>query len=243
MPDTRSHRGPAPEDERLFDAKSWPVLRAAIDELCWLLDRGYAPHSAAELVGNRHALTARQRMAVSRSACTDEARERRRQHEVESSRLGAQELWIDGLNVLTGVEAALAGGVLLLGCDGCLRDLASIHARHHHVEETLPALHWIGVTTNAWGVAGCRWWLDRPVANTGRLKGTMLEMAAANGWAWEVELVYNPDKMLIESPAIVASSDSAILDRCGRWVNLARHTIERHVPTARIIDLRRTIGL
>ncbi len=227
----------------MFNAKCWPALRTAIDELCWLLDRGYALHSAAELVGNRHTLTARQRMAVSRSACTERARERRCQHEVQPAQLRAQELWIDGLNVLTGVEAALAGGVLLLGCDGCLRDLASIHARHHHVEETLPALDWIGVATSAWGVARCRWWLDRPVANTGRLKRTMLEIAAANAWAWEVELVYNPDKVLIGSPAIIASSDSAILDRCQRWVNLARHTIERHVPTARVIDLRRTIGI
>ena len=69
-------------------------------------------------------------MAVSRSACTERAIERRCQREVQPAQLRAQELWIDGLNVLTGVEAALAGGVLLLGCDGCLRDLASIHARH-----------------------------------------------------------------------------------------------------------------
>lgn len=95
MPDTRSHRGPAPEDERLFGAKAWPSLRAATADLCWLLDRGYALHSAAELVGNRYTLTTRQRMAVSRSACADEARQRRRSHEVEPAQLRDQALWID----------------------------------------------------------------------------------------------------------------------------------------------------
>ena len=98
-------------------------------------------------------------MAVARSACSDEARSRRRHHELAPDRLSGQTVWIDGLNVLTGVEAALAGGVILLGCDGCFRDLASIHARHHHVEETLPALVLLGTSMAGWGVRACRWLL------------------------------------------------------------------------------------
>lgn len=64
MPDTRSHRGPAPEDARLFARPMWPRLRQATRDLGWLLDHGYALNSAAELVGNRHTLTTRQRQAV-----------------------------------------------------------------------------------------------------------------------------------------------------------------------------------
>jgi hypothetical protein len=98
MPDTRTHRGPAPEDDRLFATKAWPSLRAATADLCWLLDRAYALHSAAELVGNRYTLTTRQRMAIARSACADDARQRCHSHEVEPAQLHGQELWIDGLN-------------------------------------------------------------------------------------------------------------------------------------------------
>jgi len=36
-------------------------------------------------------------------------RQRRRQHEVPATDLRDQELWLDGFNVLTGIEAALAG--------------------------------------------------------------------------------------------------------------------------------------
>ncbi len=51
---------------------------------------------------------------------------------------------LDGYNVLTTVEAALAGGVLLEGRDGCYRDMASMAGRFHWVEETAPAVESIG---------------------------------------------------------------------------------------------------
>jgi hypothetical protein len=45
MPDRRTHRGPHPEDARLFDLKARPMLCAAADDFCRLLSRGY-PHDS-----------------------------------------------------------------------------------------------------------------------------------------------------------------------------------------------------
>src|ERR1039457_4971574 len=78
MARNQSHRGPAPKDEKLFGPRQLPALRAATQDLCWLLDHGYASHSAIELVGNRHNLTSRQRMAVGRCACSRDAAAQRR---------------------------------------------------------------------------------------------------------------------------------------------------------------------
>src|SRR5437763_1300671 len=64
VPDTRSHRGPDPRDGLAFDPSAWPALRAAVADLSWLLERGYAPTSALKLVGDRWSLTERQRAAV-----------------------------------------------------------------------------------------------------------------------------------------------------------------------------------
>ena len=61
MGDTRSHRGPGPEDRDLFSADQLPALRHAVADLSWLLSRGYAMPSALSLVGNRFDLAARQR--------------------------------------------------------------------------------------------------------------------------------------------------------------------------------------
>jgi hypothetical protein len=233
----QKHRGPGPEDERLFAERQLPALRAATGDLCWLLDRGYAARSAVELVGNRHSLTSRQRMAVSRCACSNEDARRRQQLCIEPVQLAGRELWLDGYNVLTLLESALAGGIVLVGRDGCCRDIAGIHRRHRKVDETLPALRLVGETASAWGVTCCRWWLDKPVSNSGRLKALILDAAADRHWPMQVELTFSPDHVLSHTDQAIASSDGIVLDRCQRWVNLARCILAERIPQARLLEL------
>ena len=153
-----------------------------------------------------------------------------------------RELWLDGYNVLTLLESALAGGIVLLGRDGCCRDIAGIHRRYRKVNETPPALQLVGETALAWGVSRCRWWLDKPVSNSGRLKTLILETAASAGWNMEVELTFSPDHVLSHTEQIIATSDSVVLDRCQRWVNLARLVIAERIPQARVLDLSSAAG-
>jgi hypothetical protein len=212
-------------------------LQTAVAELCWLLSRGYAPESSLKLVGDRHNLEARQRMAVARCSCGDEAVARRKQRQVASLSIAGAALHIDGYNVLTTIEAALARGALLLGRDGAMRDMASMHGSYRKVEETAPALRLIGQTLAGFGVSEALWLLDRPVSNSGRLKSIIDDLAAESGWSWKVELVHDPDSDLAQSEEVIATADSGILDLCGRWFNLARDTVEKHVPGAWILDL------
>jgi len=212
-------------------------MRRAADDLCWLLNRGYALHSALELVGNRFNLRDRQRLAVGRCAATTEAMARRQEHCLAADRLKGEELWLDGYNVLMVLEAALGGGVVLLGRDGCCRDVLGIHGSYHRVQETSPALQLIGELVSSWGVASCRWFLDRPVSNSGLLKAIILETAIQAGWNWQVDLEMNPDRVLMETRQVVSTSDSAILDRCERWTNLAWELIRKRIPGARVVDL------
>ncbi len=88
---------------------------------------------------------------------------------------------VDGLNTLTTVEAALAGGVVLRGCDGCYRDMASFHGNYRMVEEAPRAAELIGLH-----LAGrpALWLLDKPVSNTARLAALLRELAAERGWPW-----------------------------------------------------------
>jgi hypothetical protein len=237
MPRHQTHRGLAPKDERLFSTRHLPALRAAVADLCWLLDHGYALRSSAELVGNRHNLVARQRMAVIRCACSGDDGERRQAHHLDPSCIAGRELWLDGYNVLTLLESALAGGIVLLGRDGCYRDIAGLHRHYRKVNETIPVLGMVGEFAETAKVAWCRWWLDKPVSNSGRLKALILDVAARANWNMSVDLAFNPDGVLAKCEHIVATSDSAILDRCGAWVNLTRTIIARRIPDARVVDL------
>lgn len=239
MPDTRTHRGPHPEDDRLFARALWPALRQATRELCWLLSRGYAKPSALKLVGDRHQLAARQRTAVERCACADAKRRGREERRVGADALAGRNLLLDGYNVLTTIEVALGGGVLLAARDGTYRDLASMHGTFRKVAETRPALEMLGRIGGTLGSAGWHWYFDRPVSNSGRLKQLIEDLAAAGGWPWTVELIPDPDGVLAATPDIIATADSAVLDRCGPWFNLAREVIDREIPAARIIPMGR----
>ena len=213
------------------------MLHEAADDLCWLLSRGYAQKSALKLVGDRYDLVARQRTAIGRCSCSDAEAARRREHQVAAADLRGRPLGIDGYNVLTTIEASLAGGVILPARDGTYRDMASMHGSYRKVAETLPALELLGRTLAELGPTECLWYLDRPVSNSGRLKGIMEDLAAGQRWPWQVELVPDPDQVLCETDRIVATADSAILDRCEAWFNLARETIELHVRQARVMQI------
>lgn len=226
MPDTRSHRGPGPEDATLFAPERIETLHHAVSDLNWLLGRGYADKSSVKLVGDRYSLTARQRVAVMRCACSDQKRQRRAEKEVYPEALRGQPVIVDGYNVLITIEAALSGGVLMAGADACIRDLASIHGTYRKVEETLGALETIAEAFMRLGVKEVVWLLDTPVSNSGRLKQLIVEWARQKGLNWIVELAQNPDKILILSERVVISSDSVVLDECGRWFNFVSNAIE-----------------
>lgn len=239
MTDRRTHRGPHPGDLEDFAPVHGARLGEAVGDLSWLLGRGYSPKAAVKLVGDRLSLTSRQRLAVQRCACADAARSGRRSREVGSKEMAGRVLWLDGFNVLTCVEAALGGGFILIGRDGCCRDMASIHGHYKRVEETIPAIEATGLTLQRLGIGEAVWFLDRPVSNSGRLARWIRETGLARDWRWRVEVVANPDPVLARSAEVVATADSVVLDACRHWFNLAREVLAEHVPGARLVDLSR----
>jgi len=237
MPDKRSHRGPHPADEKLFAAGAISNLRTAIADFSLLLTRGYAEKGALKLVCDRFSLTERQRLAIMRSACSDQQLVSRSQRCVVLENLAGQSIAIDGYNVLITVEAAMSGGVIFKGRDGCFRDLASVHGTYRKVTETIPAVELIGRFLREVGAGKALWLLDSPVSNSGRLKTLIGELARKNNWNWEIELLLSPDAELKKTDLIVASSDSVVLDSCRKWTNLAAEIITQKLASATIIEL------
>ncbi|MDX1905842.1 MAG: DUF434 domain-containing protein [Bacteroidia bacterium] len=237
MSNHQKHRGQHSNDQRLFSDTWMPVLNEAVADLSWMLSKGYPDTASLKLVGDRYRLDSRQRAALLRASCTDSARQRRIDTLADSMALKGCRMAIDGYNLLITIESALAGGVIVCCRDGCYRDIASIHGTYRRVEETLPALVTIGVTLQRLEVAEVTWLLDSPVANSGRLRWHMLEIAAQYQFAWEVELTTSPDKRIVAAPdRIAVSSDSWVLDHHPRWYNLHRHIADA-VPNAWIIPL------
>jgi hypothetical protein len=236
-PDRRKHRGAHPSDARLFGAEQVPALRRATGELSWLLSRGYQTKSSLKLVGDRHGLRERQRLAVGRAACADESLERRAARRAAEREVEGERLVVDGFNLVITVEAALGGGPLLRGRDRAVRDLSSVHGSYRSVEETEAAILLAGRALAALAPASALWLLDRPVSNSGRLAERIRQLAAARGWPWEVEVVFNPDREIVKSGRLAITSDSNILDGAARWLNFNEYLIEGFIPRAWVIDL------
>lgn len=247
MPDTRTHRGPHPRDVGHFAAEALPDLRTAVGHLSWLLTRGYVNPSALKLVGDRFGLTDRQRTAVRRCACADAALADRTARRVMPDELRGTRLRVDGFNLVTTVEAALGGGVLLVGRDGATRDMASMHGNYRRVAETGPALHAIRDALDAAAPTAVDWLLDRPVSNSGRLAAMIRE--AADGRPWTAACVPDPDLLLRPDtplpgdddadagPFVAVTADAGVLDRCGRWCDLAGAVADT-LPDVWRLDLR-----
>jgi len=237
--DKRKHRGPHPRDAELFGDAALPALRAAASDLKWLLERGYAEPSSLKITGDRYRLVERQRTAIKRTVCMQSQTTARTSRELSADKLAGSELWIDGFNVLVTLEALLGGAVVLRGFDGCHRDMASMHGTYRKMLDTPRAIELAGNCCAALGVSHCRWLLDSPVSNSGRLKQLMTQTAAANNWPWEIELVADPDPLLAAAhDQVVATADSMILDNCGPWFNLVGHILATSDAGGWLIDLR-----
>jgi hypothetical protein len=236
-PDTRRHRGAHPADVELFHPDQIPKLRVAVSELSWLLSRGYNMTSALKLVGDRHKLRERQRLAVSRSSCSDQDRQKRMDHSVSVAQIQNESVIVDGFNLIITLEAALGGGPLFVGVDKCIRDLSSVHGSYRSIDETEQAIFLAGNALGQLGASSVMWLLDRPVSNSGRLAARIADIALQRGWPWQVETVFNPDAMIISSTAIAITSDSSILNRVEKWTDLKTHLLTTEIPNAWMIDL------
>lgn len=234
MPTPRRHRGPHPDDARLFAPSALARLRAAGEELSFLLSRGYPLESALGLVGNHHQLEARQRLALQRTQCGDPALAARLARRLEAGALRGRPLLVDGFNLVITLEVALSGGLLLAGREGALRDLAGLRGSYRLVQETERALALVDAALGELGPARARLLLDQPVSNSGRLRQRLL--AVVRTVPVEVELWPDPDAELVAAERVV-SADGAVLDACQSWFNLAAWIVARWVPEAWLVSL------
>lgn len=212
-------------------------MQDAATDYLWLLNRGYAQNSSLKLVGDRFRLSRRQRIAISRSICSDAACRERERRRLTAADMEAQILLIDGFNLVVTLEVALAGGVVLWSRDGCYRDLSSMHGSYRRTFATAEAVQLVGQVSTQLRLARCIWYFDQPVSNSGRLATLTNQIADQHGWSWQALTVRDPDQVLAHAQHPIATADSGVLDRSAMWFNLARYVIDHSIPNTWLIHL------
>lgn len=230
------HRGKHANDDKNFALKWHAVFAEAADDLSFLLGRNYGEKSALALVGNRYQLNKRQQRALSLITAPKDKVFLRQQKHLHPTSLIGQDILIDGYNLLILIESALSGGYIFVSQDGCYRDIASVHGTYKKVEETLPALQLIDETLKELKVNHVHWYFDTPVSNSGRLKTLLYELAVERKSNWDIELVFNPDKTLIERNGICITGDSWIIDEVDAYFDLSKYIIDQKIKEAMVLN-------
>ncbi|MGG7470821.1 DUF434 domain-containing protein [Chryseobacterium arthrosphaerae] len=232
------NRGKNTGDDTLFASeKQLSKLRAAVQDMQYLLTREYPEKAASELVGNRYRLKTRQIQALRGASASEMQIHNRKLKQLEASDLKEKTVYLDGFNVLILLESLLSGAYIFEGADGCFRDLSGVHGTYKRVNQTLRAVEAVASFFNKNHIHKLVWIFDQPVSNSGRIRQIILDFAAENTLNWEAELQYNPDKYLAESAGIIISSDAWILDYCREWFNLIGYLIREENLSVNLIKM------
>jgi len=194
-----------------------------------LREQGYPEKATLKLIGDRHRLSSTQRNCLFRGVVPAHVAAVRRARLVGAAAVAGETLALDWYNVLITVESYLRGDTLFLCDDGVVRDASATHGSYRTGPVTTRAMKEIVAMIERLCPVRVEAYLDHPIAFSA-LMADELRALLAEGPGPSIDarvtLERSADFPLKSSPGIVASSDSAVLDRCPRAFDLA-HAVLR----------------
>lgn len=214
-------------------------LQEAAKNFRYLLNRGYPRKISLELVGNRYGLTFDERHLLHRGVFADVDVQRRLSKKILLKAIKNQDLAIDGHNVIITIEAGLSAQPLVLGDDGFLRDISGRSGSFKKTERTMEAIGLIMDLFKQWTPRQTLFLFDAPISKSGRLALEVRNLLKIENLSGDAMAVNVPEKILIGFPGIVATSDTAIIDRSKNVIDLAGYIVGRKIRSKSIIRWRR----
>lgn len=204
-------------------------LQKAAEDFRYLLNRGYPRKASLELVGNRYELTFDERHLLHRGVFSEVDSEARQERIVSPEAIKNKDLAIDGHNVLITVEAGLSGGPLILADDGFIRDISGLSGSFKKTEVTEKALQWIVALLKKWGPRHTLFLFDAPISKSGILAKELRALLKKENLPGDALAMKVPEKTLIGFPGLIATSDTAIIDRSEKVIDLAGNIIRMRI--------------
>ena len=207
-----------------------------------LREKGYPERATLKLVGDRHRLSRTQRNCLFRGVMSTDVAANRRARLVSPAAVAGETLALDWYNILITVESYLHGETLFVADDGVVRDASATHGSYRTGAATPRAMQEILAMIERLGPGTVEVYIDQPISFSARMAEDLRGLLAERPWPGgdaRVTLAQSADFPLKASTGIVASSDSAVLDRCGRAFDLARGVLEErfHFSPPAIHDL------
>ncbi len=220
-------------------AANFENLQKAAKDFRYLLNRGYPRKASLELVGNRYVLTFDERHLLHRGVFSDADSEARRKNIISIKAIRNKDLAIDGHNVLITVEAGLSGRPLILADDGFVRDISGLSGSFKKTEMTEKAIRLIVTFLKKWKPRQTLFVFDAPISKSGILAQELRTLLKKEGLPGDSIAIKVPEKTLIGFQGVVATSDTAIIDRSKKVIDLAGDIIGTTIGSVSLLKLKR----
>src|SRR4030042_878828 len=218
----------------------WKNLQKAAEDFRYLLNQGYPRKPSLELVGNRYQLTFDERHLLHRGVFSDSDSKSRRKKKRSLREIRGKKIAIDGYNVLVTIEASLSSRPLILGDDGFIRDISGLSGNYRRSEKTEEALLLIFNTLKRVKPRHTLFLFDAPISKSGELAREIRRRLKKEGIPGKAQEMEVPEKILVGFSGVVATTDTAIIDRSEKAVDLAGYIIRQRSKPESLIQWRKT---
>ena len=203
------------------------LLEAAKDYK-YLLERGYNKKSALRFVGERYLLNETERHILYRTIFPEKEATQRREKLVKESEVENNRLVVDCYNVLITVETMLKNGIILKADNGYIRDISAIFRKYKITNLTEKALNLIIQAIKNLKPAEVIFIVDQPISKSGELAAKIRNLLEKNNIKGTAKTTKHPDKELTQTPGIIATSDTIILDKVKKTFDLPAYIFKKH---------------
>jgi hypothetical protein len=214
-------------------------LQQAAEDFRHLLNRKYPRKASLELVGNRYDLTFDERHLLHRGVFSDVDSEARRKKIISIKEVQYKDLAVDGHNVLITVEAGLSGRPLILADDGFIRDISGLSGSFKKTEVTEKAIRLIVTFLKKWKPRHTLFLFDAPISKSGILAQELRNLLKKENLPGDALAMKVPENTLIGFQGVIATSDTAIIDRSEKVIDLAGSVIKTTIGLQYLIRWKR----
>jgi len=204
------------------------VRREAVEDLRYLLSRGYGRISAVKFVGDKYVLDKSQRLLLYRGVYPLEAASAHQKKMVAPADLNQSVLSVDGFNVLWTVDGALKGRPLFLCDDGFVRDISAIHGTVTEGDISKP-LDLIIDVLNELKPKNVHFVFDRLISRSGEISKDVRGRLSAAGLRGGASTAASADFEVLKKGEIVATSDSVMIEKTAKVFDLAAYVINERI--------------